>query len=551
MAANVRTERPGRQPWRRRPRTVLKSHLVIGKQVGNYRVSLEVTGDNLGMLYNAQHVAVGTPVLMRHFAAEFTDVGLVARYLEIGRHLSALGHPGIWGIRESVWSGRNAFIVGEPLPVGISLEQVLVRDGRLWPELCVKLGWQLAAALAAAHSANVFHCRLDGDSVVCFPDEAAPGGYRTKIMVFGVAAFLDNGTPDWRSPRVAAFGPPFYMPPEQCRAGLVDFRGDVYSLGCLLYHMAVGQPPFHGQFPHEIAMAHQTAAPQPLQAFDPTLPFELDALVQRMLTKEPAGRPPMPEVAYELERIAKQYWSAPTAERTVQLDLKIGAPPPHLFEPPPPPPRRSPLMLVAALMGLMAALGITVALVRPWGKKGAPEKVALAEAEAGEPSEPQDRPDMPPLPAYKPPPETPLATQLKGAHAALAEGRFDDARKAVEVAQGLEPKHPEVVKLTALVKTEPKHRRAFDDFMTSAKDKDPVKAQRKLARLPAESFYAPRAAKVMAQIKKDYLHVKLAEARALAETKTCAKLPPIEKQVGAVFPDAAEEFAALTRACAQ
>ena len=161
---------------------------MIGKQIGNYRVQLNLGEDNLGVLYQAQHAAGGFQATIRHFAAQFTDVQAVARYLELSRTASALGQPGIWQTRETVWSGRNAILAGEPMPTGETLDVILQREGRLWPELVVKLGWQLAAALGAAHAAGLFHCRFDSDSVYAFPDESAPGQYRTKIMDFGVMA---------------------------------------------------------------------------------------------------------------------------------------------------------------------------------------------------------------------------------------------------------------------------------------------------------------------------------------------------------------------------
>jgi len=528
---------------------------VIGKQVGNYRVNLQIGEDNLGILYLGEHVAAGFPVLLRHFAAQFTDVQTVARYLEIARHVSALQHPGIWQVRESVWSGRNAFMVGEPLPLGDALDTILSRDGRLFTELTVKLGWQLAAALAASHSANAFHCRLDSDSVYCYADPSAPGGYRAKIMDFGVAAFLDAGTPDWRSPRVEAFGLPFYMSPEQCRAGLVDFRGDVYGLGCLLYHMAVGQPPFTGTTPREIVASHAAQAPKPLQQIDQIIPFELDALVQRMLTKEPAGRPTMPEVAFELERIAKQYWSAPTAERTVQLDLNIGqsAPP---MAPMVQPRRRSPLLLAAVVIGSMMLVGVGVALVtRPWEKKSAAAEaeaapVAEAPAPAPEPT-PEPAPARPPARPQPPPPppESEVDKLVREGKLAVQEARFPDAAAALKAAKKLEPKNPAVVELATAVSKEPANKKALDEFMKAAAEKDAAKAVRRYTRIPLTSVFRPQAERTMKQVEVDFMHVKMAEAKALADVHMCAKLPPIEKQVAAVFPESAAKIKAVADKC--
>jgi eukaryotic-like serine/threonine-protein kinase len=529
---------------------------VIGKQVGNFRLNLSVGEDNLGVLYLGQHVAAGFPVMLRHFAAQFSDVQAIARYLEIARHASSLSHAGIWNVRESVWSGRNAFVVGEPVPSGQTLDHILAREGRLWPELTVKLGWQLASAIATAHAASIYHCRLDGDSIYCFPDESAPGQHRAKIMDFGVAALLDAGTPDWRSPRVEAFGLPFYMAPEQCRAGMVDYRSDVYGLGCVLYHMAIGEPPFRARTPQEIAAAHQNVAPQPITSFDPSLPVELDALVQRMLIKDPGGRPPMGEVAFELERIARQYWASPTVERTVQIDLRVG-------EPPPPPPmiaepprkRRSPV-LPALLIGSLAAAGVTVALTRPWqkdvaaqGETSAKPAAAVEPAQPAEEDPPQAPPRPPPMPSYVPPPETELDKQLAAGRAALEEGRFQDAAAALKAARKLEARSPAVETLARQVKVGPQHRRLFDDFMKAADERDPAKARKRLARIPEDSLYRERAVKAFAQVKKDFLHVKLAEARALAETHTCARIPAVEKQVAALFPDSAAEIAAIGQTC--
>jgi serine/threonine protein kinase len=533
---------------------VIFSYPVIGKQVGNYRINLQLGEDNLGILYNGHHLAGSYPVVLRHFAAQFTDVGLVARYVDLSRVAASMNHPGIWAVRESVWSGRNAFVAGDHLPTGETLDRILARDGRLWPELVVKLGWQLASALAAAHSANVFHCRLDGDSVFCFPDPAAPGGYRTMIMDFGVAAFLDSGAPDWRSPKVQAFGLPFYMPPEQCRAGMVDYRGDVYSLGALLFHMATGQPPHPGDTPQAIASAHQTGALRSLQSIDPALPYELDQLVQRMCAKDVAARPSMPEVAFELERIALKYWAAPTSERTVQLDLKIGAPPPVVDALPPgeAEARRLPIVPAAIVVGGLAALGIALAIIKPWADRSPPPAPAPAVVEEKAAEPPPPPPVAPPLPKYEPPPPKPeseLEKQVKGARAALLDGRAADAQAAYRAAQKLEPKNPEVLLLGKQLRSEPANKRLHDELVKAAGQHDVAAASRRLARIPPDSlFYAP-AQRAFEKLKRDFLHVKIAEAKALADTHACARIAPVEKQVAALFPESAAEIAAIARTC--
>src|SRR5262249_8016574 len=152
----------------------------------------------------------------------------------------------------------NAFIAGEPLPPhGNNLRAAIKGDGKIMPELTVKLGWQIAQALAAAHALNVTHSFLTTESIWVFADPEALRRFRPKSMDLGGQAFMKPGAPEWRSQRMEALGLPYSAAPEQCRAGLIDFRGDAYSLGCIFSHMIAGRPPFAQLNANEVAHAHQ------------------------------------------------------------------------------------------------------------------------------------------------------------------------------------------------------------------------------------------------------------------------------------------------------
>src|SRR5262249_45565778 len=160
-------------------------------------------------------------------------------------------------------------------------------------------------------------------------------------------------------------GLPFYMAPEVCRGG-GDHRSDVYSLGCLLFHMTAGRPPYLGQSAYEIATAHQQMQVRGPASFESSIPYELDQLVQRMIAKETMARPQsMQAAAAELERIAHQYWpQSPAAEHsTMAVNLRVGSPPPARHS-------RKWIWIAGAVVVLGAGGGALVA-TKPWAHRAA------------------------------------------------------------------------------------------------------------------------------------------------------------------------------------
>src|SRR5262249_54962223 len=159
----------------------------------------------------------------------------------------------------------------------------------------------------------------------------------------------------------------------------------------------------------------------------------------------------------------------------------------------------------------------------------------------------------PPTPTPAPTPRTLSAKEqaIEDAKKALAEERWSDALALAQKAQEYEPDNRTAAILIKQARTEPANKKAYDDFMKAVGDKNPKKAQPKLAEIPPDSLYARRAKEAWAQLRKEYVGMKTAEAKALADRRACPKIAPIENQVAEVFPEDVAAIQAIGKSCAK
>jgi class 3 adenylate cyclase/tetratricopeptide (TPR) repeat protein len=163
----------------------------------------------------------------------------------------------------------------------------------------IRIGREIALALAAAHARGLVHRDVKPANVWL---EGA--GRRVKLLDFGLAR-PDVGDAGLTSPGMVV-GTPMYMAPEQAQAEPIDGRADLFSLGCVLYQMLTGRPPFDGTTTMAVLAAVITRTPPPASQVNPAVPAPLTALIARLLAKEPAGRPASAEaVAEELQVVAR------------------------------------------------------------------------------------------------------------------------------------------------------------------------------------------------------------------------------------------------------
>ncbi|WP_159046012.1 protein kinase domain-containing protein [Streptomyces sp. WM6372] len=250
---------------------------------GRYRLERRLGQGGMGEVWRGHDLMLDRSVAVKVLLEAATNDEVVARFRREATIGARLQHPGITVVHDVGQQDGRLFIVMELLS-GEDLAAVLARDGALAVDLAVELAAQTAEALAVAHEQAVVHRDLKPGNLFLLP------GRRIKICDFGIAHSAD-ATAGWTvTGRI--IGTPAYMAPEQWRGERVGARCDLYALGCVLYALVSGAPPFgQTEGPYVLMHRHVAEAPLPLREAGTPVPAELDRLVLALLAKDPADRP--------------------------------------------------------------------------------------------------------------------------------------------------------------------------------------------------------------------------------------------------------------------
>jgi serine/threonine-protein kinase len=281
---------------------------VIGRTVGKYRLLAQLGEGGMGTVYRAEHVVLGSPAAVKILLPQFTqDPVVVDRFFQEARAASAIRHAGIVEVFDFGRLPTDQAYIAMELLRGEELSSFLARRGALDPSLAVQIATQMLAALNATHLVGVIHRDLKPDNIFLVPDPGAPGAIRVKILDFGIAKLTGRalaGQPGRPRTKNLILGTPAYMAPEQCRGATeLDARADLYAVGCLLFELLTGRPPFVASGDGEVMAMHIYEPPPRLSNLAPHLPVELDALIAKLLTKDPADR--IPSAAYALATLER------------------------------------------------------------------------------------------------------------------------------------------------------------------------------------------------------------------------------------------------------
>ncbi|HET7501360.1 MAG TPA: serine/threonine-protein kinase [Kofleriaceae bacterium] len=260
--------------------------------VGPYRVVRKIGEGGMGAVYLGEHTLIGRRAAIKVLLPELSSKReSVDRFFNEARATIAISDPGIVQVFDFGFTADNvAYIVMELLE-GEQLNLRLSRLGMLTPADALRVCRQAAGSLGAAHAAGIVHRDLKPENLYMVRDPEAPGGERVKILDFGIAKLSDEVLDRVRTRTGAVLGTPVYMSPEQCHgADKVDFRADIYSLGCVLFHLLTGRPPFDMPGMGAVISAHlREPAPAP-SSLVPQLPPGIDEIVLRCLEKAPEAR---------------------------------------------------------------------------------------------------------------------------------------------------------------------------------------------------------------------------------------------------------------------
>ncbi len=266
---------------------------------GHYRVDGRIGGGGMGEVFRGFDTRLNRSValkLLRGPAREESDA--VQRFLREARAASALNHPNIVTIHEVGETPDGELFIVQELIDGRTLRSLIESAQTL--AVTVDIGRQVARALSAAHAASIVHRDVKPENIMVRAD-----GY-VKVLDFGLARVVDHQAAEQST--VAnldtapgtVLGTAAYMSPEQARGTQAGPAADIFAFGVVLYEMAGGRRPFVAPTTMGILAAILSEQPAPLVRLNPAIPPALDALVLRMLAKEPERRPSARDVDEEL-----------------------------------------------------------------------------------------------------------------------------------------------------------------------------------------------------------------------------------------------------------
>jgi eukaryotic-like serine/threonine-protein kinase len=251
--------------------TILSDRYELGPELGHGGMARVLRGTDRQL---GRHVAI--KVLSPPYDR---DQAFVERFRREAHAAARLNHPSIVAVYDTGSDDGTHYIVTE-LVEGETLADLLEREGPLPPRRAVDVATEVTRALEAAHERGVVHRDVKPGNVMLTPEG------RVKVVDFGIAraAGVESLT---RSGLVLGSAP--YLSPEQARGEPGDERSDIYALGCVLYEMLTGHPPFKADTPVATLYLHvHEQVPSPSSVRD--VPADLEAIVLRCLEKDPAAR---------------------------------------------------------------------------------------------------------------------------------------------------------------------------------------------------------------------------------------------------------------------
>jgi len=251
-------------------------------QGGRYKVAKKLGEGGKGIVFKAEDTRLGRTVAIKVIKGEGLDQESFARFEQEAKATAGLSHPNIVGIYDIGREGESHYLVLEfvdgPNLGGWIRSQA---GARCDSATTLRISSQMCQALEYAHSHGILHRDIKPENIM-ITSTGLP-----KLMDFGLARAL--GGPNLTQ-RGVIVGTPAYLPPEQALGKRSDARSDLYSLGCVLYEMVTGRPPFHGDDPVKVIFSHINDLPVMPRKLAPDIPDALEQVILKLLVKDPDQR---------------------------------------------------------------------------------------------------------------------------------------------------------------------------------------------------------------------------------------------------------------------
>ncbi|PRY59079.1 Stk1 family PASTA domain-containing Ser/Thr kinase [Glycomyces artemisiae] len=351
---------------------------------GRYEIGEVIGYGGMAEVHRGRDLRLGRDVAVKLLRADLSrDESFLIRFRREAQNSASLNHPNIVAVFDTGEEAGIPYMVMEFVN-GRTLKEVLLAEGRFDPAAACEVVADMCSALDFSHKHHIIHRDVKPGNVMLSETS------QVKVMDFGIARALASGQATMTQTS-AVIGTAQYLSPEQARGETVDARSDVYAVGCVLYELLVGHPPFTGDNPVSVAYQHVREEARPPSELNPAIPASVDAVIMKALAKNPENRyHSAGEMREDLIRAARgQEVMAPAvmaaADRTAIIDPDATAP---IRQLPTSKSKRRPWLIalgvVLALVAVTAAAWGIMQAMNQAAMATVPEVIGLSEQEASD-----------------------------------------------------------------------------------------------------------------------------------------------------------------------
>ncbi len=324
---------------------------------GRYRIEEELGRGGMAKVFKGMDTVLGRPVAIKVLAPQFAeDANFVTRFRREAQAAARLNHPNLVGVYDTGSDDGVYFIVMEYVEAK-TLADYLVGGGRIMPDRAIEIAASVCDALSMAHAHDIIHRDIKPANIM------VTGRGEVKVTDFGIARMLSGS--DTLAQTAAVLGTASYLSPEQAQGRPVDQRSDLYSLGCVMYEMVTGRPPFSGDSAVVVASKHVLEQPTPPSKLNRDVSPGLEAVIMKALAKNPDNRyQTAEELRADLERarLGQHVQATPLLPESAPTQVIAPSGPPTAVLPPTEPEPAGSRWWVWVIVALLVLAGLGAGL---------------------------------------------------------------------------------------------------------------------------------------------------------------------------------------------